>query len=235
MERKIEFSVGEFYHIYNRGVDKRKVFLHTVDYQRFLLLLYLANTTDSVHFGNLRKQYRGEPSFQMFNHSRSNTLVAIGAYCLMPNHFHLLLKETTEGGISKFMLKLQTAYSMYFNVKNERSGALVQGMFKSEHVDDDDYLKYLYSYIHLNPAKLIDSNWKKKILSEEAISDLHDYAKNYPYSSYKLFLSRISLPASSILERREFPEYFVSPVEFEEEILDWLSWNEGSPRSGTGV
>lgn len=231
MERKIEFSIGEFYHVCNRGVDKRKIFSGPGDYERFVLLLYLANSPDPVHFGNLRKKYRGEPSFRMFEYSRSATLVAIGAYCLMPNHFHLLLKEVQEGGISNFMLKLQTAYSMYFNLKNERSGALFQGLFKAEHADTDEYLKYLYSYIHLNPVKLLAPNWKTEILESREVDKLHQYARVYPYSSYRLYLSPSVGPEQAILEKREFPGHFSSPNEFENDMLDWLSYqNEGSPR-----
>ena len=91
---------------------------------------------------------------------RKETLVDIGAYCLMPNHFHLLIRETAEGNISRFMLKLQTGYPMYFNKKYQRTGALFEGKFKAKHITNDNHLKYLFAYLHLNPVKITDpQNW----------------------------------------------------------------------------
>ena len=108
----------------------------------------------------------------------------------MPNHFHLLIREKTEGGIAKFMQKLCTGYTMYFNTKHERTGALFAGTFKSKHVPDDQYLKHLVSYIHLNPAKLFDPEWK------DGQGDLNSIKKNlklYRYSSLADFLGEIRL------------------------------------------
>jgi len=147
--RKQSLEIGEFYHLYNRGTDKRVIFLDNQDYHRFLFLMYICNTLKSIELRNI-----GE------NFDRGETIIDIGAYCLMPNHFHILVHEKEEGGISKYMLKLMTSYSMYFNKKYKRTGKLYEGVFKSTHAGSDRYLKYLYSYIHLNPAKLIDKNWK---------------------------------------------------------------------------
>src|SRR3989344_1887720 len=159
MQRKTKFVIGEFYHIYNRGVEKRIIFPNISDYKRFLALLYLANSNEIIQF---RNDFSRTFLEKIFEKDRGEPLVAIGAYCLMPNHFHLLLTPLVEGGISKFMLKLQTGYSMYFNIKNEREGSLFQGTYKATHAQDDEYLKYLYAYIHLNPAKLKDKEWKIK-------------------------------------------------------------------------
>ncbi len=148
MARKIKLAIGEYYHIYNRGVDKRDVFMDEDDYKRFTFLLFICNSDKSIEVRNYIKN-GGETSV------RSNTIVDIGAYCLMPNHFHLLIREKTENGISKFIQKVSTAYTMYFNQKMDRSGALFQGVFKSKHIDSDEYLKYMFSYIHLNPIKII--------------------------------------------------------------------------------
>lgn len=162
MERKFNFEVGEYYHIYNRGVDKRIIFNNRKDYQRFIKLLYYAN--DARSLDNLNIDFtRGLPYGNL--EDERDVLADIGAYCLMPNHFHLLIKEKEEFGISRFIHKIATSYSMYFNKLNERSGRLFQGPYKAKHVDDDQYLKYLYAYIHLNPLKIIDPNWRdKKVL-----------------------------------------------------------------------
>src|SRR3989344_5723193 len=159
MERKISLLQNNYYHVYNRGVDKRKIFNSNSDYHRFLALLYVSNSDEKIHISN---QKNNIALADVLSLEKGKNIVAIGAYCLMPNHFHLLLTPLVEGGISKFMLKLQTGYSMYFNIKNEREGSLFQGTYKATHAQDDEYLKYLYAYIHLNPAKLKDKEWKIK-------------------------------------------------------------------------
>src|SRR3989338_8322180 len=159
MSRNLEFSIDEYYHLYNRGVEKRVIFEDKNDYSRFVGLLYACNSEVSF---NARELNKGETFAEtvLREADREEPLVSIGAYSLMPNHFHLLVKEIKEGGISAFMQKLSTAYTMYFNKKRSRSGVLFQGVFKSQHINSDEYLKYLFSYIHLNPIKLVESGWK---------------------------------------------------------------------------
>ncbi|OGJ11058.1 hypothetical protein A2467_03325, partial [Candidatus Nomurabacteria bacterium RIFOXYC2_FULL_36_8] len=148
--RRTPLVRGEYYHIYNRGVEKREIFLDKEDYFHFLKLLYICNSNKSITLRNISD-----------NFDRGETIVDIGAYCIMPNHFHVLCYEKIENGISTFMKKLSTAYAMYFNKKYIRTGILFQGRFKSEHANTDGYLKYLYAYIHLNPAKLKNPKWKE--------------------------------------------------------------------------
>ena len=206
--RKQSFAPGEYYHLYNRGTEKRIIFRDKKDYERFLFLMYICNTTRSVKLADM-----GE------NFDREETIVDIGAYCLMPNHFHILVYEKTEGGISKYMLKLMTAYSMYFNKKHDRTGKLYEGVFKSSHAGKDTYLKYLYSYIHLNPAKLINKNWKEKERRKNT-AELLQYVFNYPYSSileYKINKFKIVNPSV-------FPEYFKNPADHKKELFSWLNF-----------
>lgn len=212
MQRKTSFAEGEFYHLYNRGVDRRNIFSSTSDYKRFMALLYLANSSVDVRIGNILRDSRYEDVFLL---ERSEPLVAIGAFCLMPNHFHLLATPLTDEGISKFMLKLQTGYSMYFNIKNDRNGSLFQGPFKSEHAHDDAYLKYLFSYIHLNPAKLKEINWKEKIQER---ASLIQFVDEYPYSSLREYAQGKPI----ITNPQPFPDYLSSPKEVKKHITDWL-------------
>ena len=184
MERKEKFEQGEFYHIYNRGVEKRTVFQNTSDYKRFMALLYLTNSNKTVEFRNNSSKNSLD---KIFKQDRGKQLVAIGAYCLMPNHFHLLITPLVDGGISKFMLKLQTGYSMYFNKKNERVGALFQGVFQSQHINKDKYLRYIYAYIHLNPAKLKNPSWKTQ--PKSFLNQLKKFIAEYPYSSLQEYVS----------------------------------------------
>lgn len=215
MDRKFNFSVGEFYHVYSRGNNKSKIFLSENDWRRFQKLLYVCNGTQSVVFKTIQ-------SLTLDKIERGDSLVDIGAYCLMPNHFHLLLREKTEGGISLFVQKLLTAYSKYFNKKNERTGKLFEGAFKATHADTDEYLRYLFSYIHLNPVKIIDPQWKENgILDRDAAKQ---YLQGYSYSSYLDYMGT-ERPEGKIVNRNEFPDYFEQPKEFREFIDGWLSFN----------
>jgi len=153
--RKVSFVSGEYYHIYNRGNSKQKIFHDKEDYLYFIKLLYILNQKDN-------KQVRDYIYNIFIPRTDNSPLAAIGAYVLMPNHFHILITPIEDGNISKYMQKICTGYVMYYNQKYKRSGGLFEGKFKSQHSDNDKYLKYLFSYIHLNPIKLIDKNWKEK-------------------------------------------------------------------------
>lgn len=220
MERKLEFSIGEFYHAYNRGNNKSLVFLDDKDRQRFQKLLYLCNSTKPVVF----KTIQG-PSLDKIE--RGETLLDIGAYCLMPNHFHLLLKEKMENGISLFMRKLLTAYSMYFNKKYERTGPLFESRFKATHLNEDRYLKYIFSYIHLNPVKMIEPKWRENGISDRVKAKA--YLEDYKYSSYCDYMGLVR-PEKCILNIPAFPEYFSDFKEFEQFIDEWLNY----PRTDLG-
>lgn len=224
MERKSVFSIGEYYHIYNRGTEKRDIFLDKADYLRFLVLLYISNNTDIVHISNLINQ--GDSLMKIMKLERGETLVDIGVYCLMPNHFHLLIKEKVENGISKFMKKLSTGYSMYFNKRYDRTGSLFQGVFKSVYADNDEYLKYLFAYIHLNPVKLIDSRWKENGIKDK--NSAETFLGEYTFSSYWDYKEKNNRLESNIINKEVFPGYFVENKDFENLINDWLSYNNST-------
>jgi len=215
MSRKVIFAPEEFYHIYNRGTEKRKVFLLKADYERFLALLYLCNNKETLHASD----YQGSTLSEKLSLERSETIVNIDAYCLMPNHFHLLMQEKVENGISNFMQKLTTGYTMYFNKRNNRTGALFQGRFKATHAKDDRYLKYLVSYIHLNPVKIIDSEWKENGIKDK--NKASQFLKNYTYSSYLDFCGKKRIE-ERIINKNSLPEYFNSINNFENTTKFWL-------------
>ena len=211
---------NEFYHLYNRGTEKRSIFLDENDHERFVRLLYICNVGDEIVMRDLRHLTFSE-LITKFSHGAP--LVAIGSYCLMPNHFHLLAKEIRPNGISRFMGKLCTAFAMYFNKKYERTGALLEGRFKSSRITNDNYLRYLFAYIHLNPVKLIEPKWK-----EEGIQNLKrtkEFLGHYKYSSYFDFIGK-KRPEAAIVERDGdvFPEYFGDSTEFEEFVDFWLDY-----------
>ena len=211
--RKIYFAVGEYYHIYNRGNSKQNIFHDPDDYGRFLKLMFLSNGKENFNVRSIGNK--------IYNFNRGKQLVDIGAYCLMPNHFHILLTQTNNGDVSKFIHKLLTGYSMYYNKKYERVGALFEGKFKSEHANNDRYLKYLFSYIHLNPVKLIDTDWKEAGIKDKR--KIIKFLEQFIYSSFQDYLG-VKRQQKVILTTREFPNYFSKPDQFRNEIFDWLSY-----------
>ena len=218
-QRKYSFVPGEFYHIYNRGTDKRPIFKDVSDYRRFQTLLHLANTSKSI---SLKDIFRSNKNPYVVENE--NRTVAIGAYCLMPNHFHILITPLSDNGMSTFMQKLSTAYSMYFNKKYQRSGSLFEGKFKSQLIEDDRYLKYLFSYIHLNPVKLIQKDWKEIGLKDRETAEA--FLTSYEHSSYQEACGR-TRDQSVIIDSKLFPAYFESLDASEREVQDWLTFSLG--------
>jgi putative transposase len=153
---------------------------------------------------------------KIFKEKRSGKLISVLGYCLMPNHFHLILYEHTEGGISKFMGKLLTAYSMYFNTKYERSGPLFTRPFRSEHIGDESQYMYIFSYVHLNPLSIIDKNWKETGVKNK--KEAKKFLENYQWSSYQDFLGN-NRPESKIIDFSMIPNHIKNEkLDFETQI-----------------
>jgi len=167
-----KFISGEMYHIFNRGVDKRIVFSDKRDLDRFFRSMIIFNSIKPI--GSLYEQ-----SF-LVEKQKSKPLVKFIAYNLLPNHFHFILEQAVEGGISEFMKRLLGGYSWYFNKKNKRSGSLFQGTFKSKHIDSNEYLLHISVYVNLNDllggvlggetTKLGKSSWNEYI-NQEKVSE----------------------------------------------------------------
>ena len=165
MKRPI-FVTGEYYHIYNRGVDRRQLFSDKSDLDRFLESMDEFNSTKPI--GSIYENSFLNSDIQ--EKRKSKKLVQFICYCVNPNHYHFVLKQVSDGGISEFMKRLGGGYTWYFNNKNKRSGALFQGLFKAVHVDTNDYLLHLSAYVNLNfrvhklggeTAKLLKSSWEE--------------------------------------------------------------------------
>ena len=167
------FAINNYYHIYNRGVEKRSIFIGKRDYQQFLLAMdfYRKNPLPA----KLSDFKRGIEKIKMIENQIE--LIQIFSYCLMPNHFHFLLKQNVHGGITDFLRKFTNSYTRYFNTKYDRIGPLFQGTFKAKLIETDAYLLHVSKYIHRNPLKLSNRN-------------LH----SYPYSSYMYYLSKDKHP-----------------------------------------
>lgn len=215
MGRGLSFATGEFYHVYSRGVDKRLIFSNVSEYRRFVGSLYLCNQHKRVQLGD----YAYNESFLC---KRDDALVGIAAYCLMPNHFHLLFKEHVEGGISLFMQKLMTSHTMYFNARNKRTGALFESTFKAKHVHSDEYLKCLIAYIHLNPVQLIDSAWKECGIRDPIRAER--YLDRYEFSSYQDYCRKQKKRVEDrLLDKSTLPEYFDTVSDFKKHVAEWLN------------
>lgn len=213
-----------FYHIYNRGVEKRKIFLDRKDYLFFLHLLKTGlseapkkNEVVPLDLNQLGSDpVQGPTLKRMLLRSRKNFFKEIDllCYCLMPNHYHFLIRQQNPRGITEFIRSISTAYSMYFNKKYQRVGSLFQGKFKAIDIQDEGYLIWISRYIHRNPANF----------------------QNYPYSSYNDYLDKrnaVWLNPSILLEYfspakfRQIPNYqkFVEdkievPIDLEFLIID---------------
>ena len=143
----------EIYHVFNRGIDHRPIFTDKKEHTRFLDLLkyyrFFSQPVRFSHFILLSNERQNELLLQQ--QSFNKKLISLLSFCLMPNHFHLLLKQTEENGISKFLSNLQNSYTRYFNIKNERDGSLLLTQFKAVRIETQEQLIHVSRYIHLNP------------------------------------------------------------------------------------
>jgi len=223
--RRIKFVKGGIYHIFNRGVEKRTIFQNDSDKWRFLQDLYLFNDKEvstnllwKMEHKEGKLNFRTLKDFLDKNQLERKPLVKIMADCLMPNHFHLILEEIEENGISNFMHKIGTGYASYFNKKYERTGSFFQGPFKAVLVDKDLYLQYLLIYLNvINPGQLIEPK-----LKEEGVSDLDaimKFADNYLWSTHKEYLGERD---SVIIDKGELGKFFPEPEKYCEFARDVL-------------
>jgi putative transposase len=214
------FITGEIYHVYNRGVDKRKTFMNNKDHLRFVHDLYEFNDeapaenifyrAPSLHSYEVRLRKNGEKQRKL--------LVEIFVFCLMPNHFHLMLKQRVDGGITEFMRKLGTGYTNYFNQKYERSGVLFQGKFKAIHIAKQNHFIHLPLYIHLNPVELITPKWREKRNGDT--KKIMRFLDNYRWSSYQDYTGKRNFP--SVTQRAFLNDFFETPANHRKRIAEWL-------------
>lgn len=140
-KKAVPLATGEMYHVYNRGVDKRTIFNDKSDYLRFYQSLYYFNTFEpTINFQRAaRKEVRN-----------IDRLIDVQAYCLLPNHYHLIVKQLQNGGLSSFMKRISAGYTGYFNEKYDHSGVLFQGKYKKVHVANQEQYNYVFAYVNEN-------------------------------------------------------------------------------------
>ncbi len=216
---KRNLATGEIFHILNRGVDKRDIFLDDQDYTRFIHDLFEFNDVEAVL--NLNRSFNGGQLMDLRNPSIRKPrkfIVEILAFCLMPNHFHLMLRQKEDGGITKFMRRLGIGYANYFNQKYERSGTLFQGRFKSILVTEENHFIHLPYYIHFNPLDLIESDWRTGKINDyqKAISFLNSYR----WSSHLDYIGQKNFP--SVTQREFLLKVFNSSEDYKKGVANWL-------------
>ena len=222
--RKTIFASEEYYHIYNRGVEKRDIFEDKSDYLRFLESMSAFNTVEPV--GSLYELSFDHSHLATKSPSESDPLVEIVAYCLNPNHFHFLLKQVAENGISQFMKRVAGGYSWYFNHRNHRSGSLFQGPFRAKHVTSNEYLLRLSAYVSLNDK--VHSLGDQVAKYGEGISSWSDYVKTEPHSTS--YYRGVKCSKDAVLGQ------FTSPLDykkFAEETLTLIKENKEAERNLT--
>src|SRR3989344_4539461 len=202
--RKTVLANNEIYHAYNRGVEKRPIFVIRKDYLRFITLANyyrFANCPIKFsHFKQLSAEERNNILARLDKESKK--LVDIIAFCLMPNHVHFLLKQLIDNGISKFMAKITSAFSHYFNVRHERVGHLFQGNFGAVRIENDEQFMHVSRYIHLNPVT-------SYLIKIEDIDD-------YDYSSFPEYIGR----ESGFCNTKEILSYFKNQDDYKKFVYD---------------
>lgn len=195
---------GEYYHIFNRGITRQPIFLDKRDYQRFIDTLYYYRFLSlSVKLSRFLTMPEEDKQNIMINlENTAQRQVEIVCYVFMPNHFHLLLKQTSDKGISNYMRLILNSWTKFFNNKHNRKGSLFQGVFKAVRVETDEQLIHLSRYIHLNPLVSYVVN-EKDFLS-------------YPWSSLPDFLKG----KSSLVDVSLILTHFPSPTSYQKYVLD---------------
>jgi len=208
----------EFYHTYNRGVEKRKLFLDNSDYLRGVHDIYALNDVNAAV--NLHRSIVG---LTKSNISREK-LVDIGVWSFMPNHYHFFSCPVKDNGLSSFHKKFGIGIANYFNTKYKRSGALFQGRYKKVKVENDTQALQLICYIHANPLDLWKPNWKEKGLTSSEIQNALEFLEGYRWSSHMDWWGIKNFP--SLIDKSSMSRFFESQEEYQKFFIDWLRYYE---------
>lgn len=207
-KRKITFVNDYIYHVFNRSIERRPIFTNRKEYDRALQLLkFYRHKNIPIRYSQLLqrpKDIRNRILEDLFN---TEQIVEVLCFCLMPNHFHFMLKQKHEGGIARFISNFTNAYTKYFNTKYERLGPLFQGVFKAVIVESDEQLVHLSRYIHLNPVV-------SSIIKDEQL-------ETYAYSSYLEYLSHSN---NSIVNKELVLSMFKTVNKYEQFVVDQIDY-----------
>jgi len=224
--RNQQFATGEIYHVTLRAIDDNVIFKDINDYYRGIFSIYEFNTDQPITIkerrkarARLKKLARGPTSDTADTRDK---FVEVLAFCLMPNHLHLLLKQLKEEGISKFMQKIGTGYAGYFNRRYSRKGHLFQNRFGAVHIGDENQLRTVFVYVHTNPISLVEPNWKEKGI--EFPNTVLSFLQDYKWSSYPDYIGKKNFP--SVTERTFLLEVMGGAEEARKAVEDWVRYKK---------
>jgi putative transposase len=207
--RETPLVSNEFYHVFNRGVARQPTFKVKKDYERFMLCMtYYSYESVPIKLSRLLTMH-DEDRVRILSElsSQNSKKVDIISYVLMPNHFHMLLRQVVDNGISKYMKQAINSYSKYFNTRHERVGPMFQGVFKAVRIETDEQLIHLSRYIHLNP--FVSSIVKEKDLV------------SYPWSSLPVFLG---VKNDSLISTEPVTQYFSDMEKYKRFVFDHMNY-----------
>lgn len=199
--RTVPLVNDQSYHIFNRGVAKLPIFTDRRDYNRFLETIYY------YQFQGPKPQFSQLKRFKDFKFEKNKKIVEIFCYCLMPNHYHFLVKQLQDNGVSEFINKISNSYTKYFNTRHTRVGPLLQGQFKAVRVESDEQLIHLSRYIHLNP------------IASFLIKELREYT----WSSY---LAYIGMQIDKLCTNEFILSMFKTKQKYEQFVLDRADYSQ---------
>ena len=211
MPNRVPFQSWRFYHLYNRGTDKRVIFHDESDWRRFLLGLIASNGQLPVKSADLR-----EKSPEELAAKRGQTLIDLCAYCLMPNHFHLVVRVKKGVDTGKFLRKHLIGYTMYFNRKYGRSGVLFQGRTKSKLIKDARHLITLLAYVNENPLELLAPG-----ADSTAAQDVSAVLAAYPFASYRDYATPDARAERAALEFSLLPRHIGAALKFRRDAISF--------------
>ncbi|MGB2761956.1 MAG: transposase [Minisyncoccales bacterium] len=217
-----QFVTGEIYHIVNRAIEGKNLFQEIADYFRFIFCLYELNNKKMVNMRacitrrKIQKQQKNTGQTCV----NRDLLVEILAFCLMPNHYHLVVRQLTDNGISLFMKKLGDGYVGYFNEKYKRKGrgSIFQGHFKTVHIKTQKQFMNVICYVFTNPIELLEKTWKEKGVKnpQKAIK----YLESYQWSSYLDCIGKNNFP--SVTKRELLFEIFGNSKKLGKSVENWI-------------
>ena len=208
VQRKTILSTGEFYHIFNRALDNQPIFVNKRDCQRFVDVLFFYQKNPQIrfsHFINLPLKER-ENIFKQLN--KNKKIVGILAFVLMPNHFHFLVQQKEENGISLFLSRVTNSYTRYYNIKYKRKGDLFESVFKAVRVETEEQLIHLSRYIHINPVVSFFIDEKDLI--------------SYTFSSFSEYLKGRSL----LLDLEPVLNHFKNPQDYKKFVFNQIDYGK---------
>lgn len=209
VSRKLLFANDEFYHVFNRGIDRRPTFTSKREYKHALETMKYYQYADLPLRLSKYSELPLEDKVQllMLLQKKDSKYVDIIAYCLMPNHFHFLLQQKQPNGVSKFLANFTNSYTKYFNAKNRRNGPLFQGLFKAVHIETNEQLLHVSRYIHLNPLMSFLVNGEE--------------LESYSYSSYQEYLEKLTVP---FCKSQIILDQFTQNSTYKEFVMDQIAY-----------